>query len=85
VDEQFTHFVDMIQQVHINVPLIEAMRVPTYARYLKDILTKKRYLPTSEVVKLTKELLTANFRQPSHEFTFGVGMNFISYPLLLTP
>jgi hypothetical protein len=24
------------------------------------------------------------FRQPSHEFTFGVGMNFISYPLVLT-
>jgi hypothetical protein len=23
--------------------------------------------------------------QTSHEFTFGVGMNFISYPLVLTP
>jgi hypothetical protein len=31
------------------------------------------------------ELLTVKFRQPSHEFTFGVGMNFISYPLVLTP
>ena len=31
------------------------------------------------------EMLTVNFRQPSHEFTFGVGMNFISYPLVLTP
>jgi hypothetical protein len=30
-------------------------------------------------------LLTVNFRQPSHEFTFGVGMNVISYPLVLTP
>jgi hypothetical protein len=30
-------------------------------------------------------LLTVNFRQPSHEFIFGVGMNFISYPLVLTP
>jgi hypothetical protein len=30
-------------------------------------------------------LLTVNFRQISHEFTFGVGMNFISYPLILTP
>jgi hypothetical protein len=69
----------MIQKVHINVPLIEAMRVPTYMRHLKDILTKKRYLPTLEVVKLTKEFLTANFRQPSHDFTFGVDMNFISY------
>jgi hypothetical protein len=30
-------------------------------------------------------MLTVKFRQPSHEFTFGVGMNFISYPLVLTP
>jgi hypothetical protein len=30
-------------------------------------------------------LLTVKFHQPSHEFTFGVGMNFISYPLVLTP
>jgi hypothetical protein len=33
----------------------------------------------------TGEMLTVNFRQPSHEFIFGVGMNFISYPLVLTP
>jgi hypothetical protein len=25
------------------------------------------------------------FCQPSHEFAFGVGMTFISYPLVLTP
>jgi hypothetical protein len=31
------------------------------------------------------EILTVNFRQPSLEFTFGVGMSFISYPLVLTP
>jgi hypothetical protein len=27
---------------------------------------------------------TVKFRQPSHEFTFGVGMTFVSYPLVLT-
>jgi hypothetical protein len=31
------------------------------------------------------EMLTVKFPQPSHEFTFGVGMTFISYPLVLTP
>jgi hypothetical protein len=31
------------------------------------------------------EMLTVNFGQPSHEFTFGVGMSFISYQLVLTP
>jgi hypothetical protein len=31
------------------------------------------------------EMLTVKFHQPSHEFTFGVGMTFISHPLVLTP
>jgi hypothetical protein len=31
------------------------------------------------------KVLTVKFRQPSHEFTFGVGMSFIPYPLVLTP
>jgi hypothetical protein len=31
------------------------------------------------------EMLTVKIRQPSHEFTFGVGMSFIPYPLVLTP
>jgi hypothetical protein len=30
-------------------------------------------------------LLTVNFHQPSHEFTFGVSINLISYPMVLTP
>jgi hypothetical protein len=31
------------------------------------------------------DMLTVKFRQPSHEFTFGVGVTFISYALVLTP
>jgi hypothetical protein len=30
-------------------------------------------------------MLTVEFCQPSHEFIFGVGMTFVSYPLVLTP
>jgi hypothetical protein len=30
-------------------------------------------------------LLTVKIHQPSHEFTFGVGISFIPYPLVLTP
>jgi hypothetical protein len=31
------------------------------------------------------EMLTVKFRQPSHEFAFGVRISFISYPLVQTP
>jgi hypothetical protein len=32
-----------------------------------------------------RDLLTVKIYQPSHEFTFGVGISFIPYPLVLTP
>ncbi|BAT16791.1 Os12g0292200 [Oryza sativa Japonica Group] len=59
VDEQFTRFVEVIQKIHINMPLLDAMQVPTCARYLKDILNNKRPLPTKEVVKLTEQCSNA--------------------------
>jgi hypothetical protein len=31
------------------------------------------------------EMFAVKIRQPSHEFTFGVGISFIPYPLVLTP
>jgi hypothetical protein len=31
------------------------------------------------------EMLTVKICQPSHEFTFGVGITFVSYSLVLTP
>jgi hypothetical protein len=35
------------------------MQVPTYAKYLKDILNNKRPLPTKDTVKLTEECSAA--------------------------
>jgi hypothetical protein len=49
---------------------------------MKGRYLSKAYKRTSKVKH--GEMLTVKFRQPSHEFTFSVGMNFISYPLVLT-
>jgi hypothetical protein len=40
---------------------------------------------TSLFTVFGRGVLTVKIRQPSHEFTFGVGMSFIPYPLVLTP
>ena len=40
------------------------MHVPTYARYIKDIINNKRPLPTTEVVKLTEQCSAAILNQP---------------------
>jgi hypothetical protein len=49
----------------------------------KVIFTGTKYATLAS--RSTMTLLTVKFRQPSHEFTFGVGMSFIPYPLVLTP
>ncbi|KAK3132494.1 hypothetical protein QOZ80_6AG0522850 [Eleusine coracana subsp. coracana] len=63
VDEQFTCFVEVIQKLHINVPLMDAMQVPTYACYLKDLISNKRPMQTTEIVKLTEECSAAIFNR----------------------
>jgi len=53
-DERFSKFVNVIQKLYVNIPLLDAMPVPTYAKYLRAILNNKGPLPSTEVVKLTE-------------------------------
>ncbi|KAJ9552673.1 hypothetical protein OSB04_016718 [Centaurea solstitialis] len=56
VDDQFKKFLDVFKQLHINIPLVEALeQMPSYVKFLKDILNKKRRLGEFETVALTKE------------------------------
>ena len=33
-DEQFGKFVEVIRKLYVNIPLLDAMQVPTYAKYI---------------------------------------------------
>jgi hypothetical protein len=59
MDEQFGKFIEVIQKLYINVPLLDAIQVPTYAKYLRDTLNNKRPLPSTEVIKLMEEYSAA--------------------------
>ena len=59
MDEQFAHFVEMIEKIHVSVPLMDVLHVPLYAKYIKDIINNKRPLPSMEVVKLIVECSAA--------------------------
>jgi hypothetical protein len=50
-------FVEVVRKLYVNIPLLDAMQVPTYAKYILDILNKKRSLPTAEIIKLTEECM----------------------------
>jgi hypothetical protein len=51
--------VEVIQKLYINIPLLDAIQVPTYAKYLRDILNNKRPLPSIEMIKLMEECSVA--------------------------
>jgi hypothetical protein len=49
-------------------------------------MVKRRHTETLERERTSAApVLTVKIRQPSHGFTFGVGISFIPYPLVLTP
>ncbi|WVZ84777.1 hypothetical protein U9M48_031767 [Paspalum notatum var. saurae] len=45
-DEHFNKFIEVIKQLYIHMPLLDALQVPTYAKYFKDILANKREMPS---------------------------------------
>jgi hypothetical protein len=66
VDKQCGKFIEVIKKLYVNIPLHDAMQVPTYAKYIKDILGNKKILPTTEVVQLI-EVCTAAILDPLPE------------------
>ncbi|KAH9745286.1 hypothetical protein KPL70_004012 [Citrus sinensis] len=55
-DKQFSKILGVLKQLHINISFMEALeQMPNYAKFFKDILTKKRRLGEFETVALTQE------------------------------
>ncbi|XP_070045138.1 uncharacterized protein [Nicotiana tomentosiformis] len=53
LDTQFERCLDMLRQVNINLSFTEVLsQMPAYAKFLKEILTKKRKIEETSVVKL---------------------------------
>ncbi|XP_038876853.1 uncharacterized protein LOC120069223 [Benincasa hispida] len=55
-EHQFKCFLELLKQLHINIPLTEALeQMPTYVKFFKDNLTKKRRVSEKEVIALMQE------------------------------
>ncbi|XP_038877766.1 uncharacterized protein LOC120069990 [Benincasa hispida] len=54
-ENQYRRFLEILKQLHINTPFVEAIeQMATYAKFLKDIITKKRSIGKYEIVALTQ-------------------------------
>ncbi|KAK8627984.1 hypothetical protein V6N13_063698 [Hibiscus sabdariffa] len=57
-DYQFKKFFDILKQVHINLPLVEALQqMPNYAKFLKDMVTRKKRIEEFETAAATETCL----------------------------
>ncbi|XP_061372301.1 uncharacterized protein LOC133314798 [Gastrolobium bilobum] len=53
---QYSKFLDIFRKLQINIPFVEALEnIPNYARFMKDLLSRKRKLQECETVILTEE------------------------------
>ena len=47
---------EVFKKLHINIPLVDALeQMPSYVKFMKDILSRKRRLSKFETVNLTEE------------------------------
>ena len=54
IEEQFSIFLEVFKNIEINLPFAEALiQMPNYAKFMKDILSKKRKFAEEGVVNLT--------------------------------
>ena len=53
-EEQFSKFLEIFKKIEINIPFAEAInQIPNYAKFLKEILSKKKKIAEEGVVNLT--------------------------------
>ena len=71
-EEQFSKFLDIFKKIEINIPFAEVIsQMPLYAKFLKELLSKKRKIAEEGIVNLTatcsaiiQQKLPANMKDP---------------------
>lgn len=55
LDKQFSKFLEVFKKLYINILFSEALeKMPSYVKFMKDILSKKKKMGDYETVALTK-------------------------------
>jgi len=66
LEAQFNKFVNILKKICINIPFAEALsRMPLYAKFLKEIFSKKKTIEHNETITLTRESSAIIKKPPS--------------------
>ncbi|XP_021760169.1 DNA damage-inducible protein 1-like, partial [Chenopodium quinoa] len=56
LEKKYGKFLDILKKLHINIPFLDAIsEMPSYAKFLKDMLSNKKKLAENATVSLTAE------------------------------
>ena len=56
LDNQFSKFMEIFKKLHINIQFFDALeQMPSYVKFIKDILTNQRKLSDYETVAISEE------------------------------
>ena len=81
-EEQFSKFLDIFKKIEINIPFAKLIsQMPLYAKFLKEILSKKKKIAEEGIVNLTatcnaiiQQKLPAKMKDPgSFTIPFSIG------------
>ncbi|XP_075489603.1 uncharacterized protein LOC142528438 [Primulina tabacum] len=80
LDDQFAKFLEIFKKIHINIPFADALeQMPNYAKFIKDVMSKKRKLQEFETVKLNEEKLELGEVKPT-TITLQLADRSLTYP-----
>jgi pantothenate kinase len=51
-DARFEKFLELIKNLCLQIPLVDAIKIPPYSKYMKDIVTNKRKIPNDVITAM---------------------------------
>jgi hypothetical protein len=49
---RFERFIELLKTLCLQIPLIDALKMPPYSRYMKDIVENKRSIPSEAITTM---------------------------------
>ena len=66
-EELYKSFIEALKNLTFEVPMLKAIEVPTYKKFLRDILSRRRAIPPVETVALIESYPVGDKYRKKHE------------------
>ncbi|KAH9649644.1 hypothetical protein KPL70_026063 [Citrus sinensis] len=83
-EKSIGEILEIFKQVSVNIPLLDAIKeVPSYAKFLKDLCTKKRNIQVQKKAFLIENVSIRNHTIENALLDLGVSVNLLPYSVFV--